>query len=377
MAGGTPQIGCDVRVLVVTPRFLPEVGGVERHVHQVARRHVAAGHHVTVLCTDRTGSLPPRHVVDGIAVRRVHAWPRRRDLFLAPGLWAAMAEGDWDVVHVQSFHTFVAPTAMLRARILRLPYVLTFHGGGHSSALRRRLRGTQLRLLGPFVRRASRLVATAQFEVPVYSEAFSVDVRKFVVVPNGVDPVPAGVTAVAAPDGAEVIASIGRLERYKGHHRALAAFAHLHRVRPRARLWIVGTGPEEEPLRREAIRLGVADAVTFRSVPIGEQDAMYALMSQTSLILCLSDFETHPMVALEALAAGRPLVVTATSGLDELARRGLARSVPLDSSAAVIAAAVAEALDSPVAPVGIGLPSWDDCADLLLQLYEEVTACAS
>ncbi len=369
--------GGQLCVLLVTPRFFPDVGGVERHVHEVARRLVTRGCDVTVLCTDRSGSMDAHIVVDGIRVRRVRAWPARRDLYAAPGIWAAMAERDWDVVHVQSFHTLVAPLAMLRARNRQIPFVLTFHGGGHSSRLRRRLRRVQQLALGPLIRRAARLVAVARFEVPLYATTFSVPAERFVVIPNGTDVLPAADDIAPPSHVAPVIASIGRLERYKGHDRALDAFPAVLRRQPGSTLWIVGTGPDDDRLRRRAADLGVADHVRFCSTRAGRPDEMFELMRQTSLIVCLSDFETHPLVALEAVAVGRPLLVTATSGLQELAEDGLARSIPLSSSIDEVAEAIMAALDDPLIAHDVNLPTWDDCARALRQLYVGVAACES
>jgi glycosyltransferase involved in cell wall biosynthesis/GT2 family glycosyltransferase len=361
-----------LRVLVVTPRFPPDIGGVERHVHEVTRRLAARGCDVTVLCTDRTRKLPPTETIDGVTVRRVAAWPRRRDLYFAPRIWTAMGEDAWDLVHVQSYHTLVAPLAMWRARRLGVPYVVTFHGGGHSSRLRRAVRGTQRRALAPLVRGAARLIAVARFEVPWYSAEFDVDPDRFALIPNGTEP-PAAV-ADRPPDGA-VVASIGRLERYKGHHRAVAAFAHVSRVRPDARLWIVGTGPAEAALRRQVADLGLGGCVVFRSTPIGDPEAMTSLLASTRAVVCLSDFETHPLAALEAIAARRPVLVTATSGLRELADEGLAHAVPADAGDTTIAAAIVALLDADPPPA-VDLSTWDDCATALLALYRDV-ACAS
>ena len=69
-----------------------------------------------------------------------------------------------DLVHIQSYHTLVAPLAMLAARRAKLPYLLTFHGGGHSSQLRNATRGSQLALLRPLLAHAERLVTLAHFE---------------------------------------------------------------------------------------------------------------------------------------------------------------------------------------------------------------------
>src|SRR5512147_2912812 len=124
-----------LRVLMVTPRYFPFMGGVENHVYEVARRLARLGVDITVLTTDTSGQLPADELVDGIKIKRVRAWPAQRDYYFAPGIYRFIRGGRWDIVHVQSYHTLVAPLAMFAARQARIPYVLTFHGGGHSSQL--------------------------------------------------------------------------------------------------------------------------------------------------------------------------------------------------------------------------------------------------
>ena len=91
-----------------------------------------------------------------------------------------------------------------------------------------------------------------------------------------------------------------------------------------------------------------------------------------NLVVLLSDYETHPIAVLEALALGCPALVTKTSGLSELCDLGLAKGIPLSSTADQIAKAVLEQLRNPLIPEKISFPSWDDCAKGLLHLYEEV-----
>jgi hypothetical protein len=68
-----------LRLLLVAPRFLPFMGGVELHVAEVARRLAAAGVVTTILTTDLTGELPPEESMDDVVVRRVRARPAQRD----------------------------------------------------------------------------------------------------------------------------------------------------------------------------------------------------------------------------------------------------------------------------------------------------------
>lgn len=360
-----------MRVLFVTPRFAPFVGGVEQHVAEVSRRLVARGCTVCVLTTDPSGKLAALETVDGVTIRRVRAWPRNRDYYFAPGVLRAIvgARTDWDIVHIQSYHTLVAPLAMLAARRAHVPYVLTFHGGGHSSRARQLMRRTQWMLLAPLIRGAARLVAVARFEIGVYGAVFRVPPERFEVISNGID-LPL-LDSLPTPSSA-LIASIGRLEQYKGHQRILAALPAILAARPDARLWIAGNGPYKQRLLEQAARLGVADRVEIRAIPADQRLRMAEEIGRVALVVLLSEYETQPLAILEAVALGRPVLVANTSGLTELAERGLAVAVPLDSGPDDLAAAVIRQLESPNVPPTTPLPTWDDCTDSLLRLYDQV-----
>lgn len=360
-----------LRVLMVTPRYFPLIGGVETHVDQVARRLVQSGASVTVLTTDPGGKLAAREERDGVTIERVRAWPAERDYYFAPGLLKVIARGTWDLMHCQSYHTLVAPLAMAAALRWRLPYVVTFHGGGHSSDLRNKIRGAQWALLRPLLARAARLVAVARFEIGLYGQRLRVPTERFALIPNGAD---LPVTAQPLPPltDAPLIASVGRLERYKGHHRAIAALPHVLQRYPGARLRIVGSGPYEPQLWQRAHELGVADQVEIRGIAPTDRQGMADVLTRASVVTLLSEYETHPIAAMEALAVGRPVVVADTSGLSELAARGLARSVPLAASSAQVSAAILEQLERPLVPPRLDLPTWDDCAAGLLALYRSI-----
>ncbi|MGN6662676.1 MAG: glycosyltransferase [Solirubrobacterales bacterium] len=364
--GGAP------RVLMVTPRSPLAQGGVERHVMEVSRRMAAAGVQVEVLCTDPQLKRATSETRDGVRIRTVRAWPRGRDWYFAPGLWREMGRGKWDLVHVQSYHTLVAPLAMLRALTLRLPYVVTFHGGGHSSELRNRARGAQMRLLRPLLRRAARLIAVARFEVDEYGAALGVPPERFALIPNGTDLSFSDADLAGAEPEAPTLASIGRLERYKGHHRVLEAFPLVLEHEPAARLLIVGKGPYEEELRRRAEALDLDGRVEITSVPSDDPKGMATLLGRVSLVVLMSEFETHPLVALEAAAARRRLLVADAGGLAEIAADGFGRGIPLDATPEQIAAAAVEELAKPLPQRSPSLASWDECAAALVDLYGSI-----
>jgi glycogen synthase len=366
-----------MRILYVTPRYFPLMGGVENHVYQVAGRLAQRGIDVTVLTTDLSGQLPAQERIDGVAVERTPAWPAHRDYYLAPQIYLSITRGGWDLVHVQSYHTLVAPLAMLAAWRATIPYVVTFHGGGHSSRLRRSLRSLQLQFLRPLLARAARLIAVARFEIGFFGERLRIPQERFALIPNGAD-LPQPVQAPVVDEN--LLVSIGRLERYKGHQRVIEALPTVLAQRPAARLWIAGRGPYEAELRRLARDLGVDDHVEIRAIPPDERETLAVELSKAALVLLLSEYETHPIAVLEALALGRPVLVADSSGLSELAEQGLATAIGLQSRPEQIGSAILDQLTHPYTPPSINLPTWDECAAKLLALYEDVlrrSQCAS
>lgn len=360
-----------LRVLFVTARYFPYMGGVENHVYEVTRRLVQADIDVTVLTTDPDRQLPSTEQLDGVKIQRVPAWPAKRDYYFAPGMYPLITKGNWDIVHCMSYHTLVAPLAMFAALRGKIPYVLTFHGGGHSSHMRNALRGVQFAMLRPLLARTERLVTVARFEATYFGKKLHLSKEHFVFIPNGSD---LAEVAQHTPTTSNetLIASVGRLERYKGHQRILAALPKILEQQPDARLWIAGVGPYELALRQMARKLGVADHVDIRAIPARDRQTMATELSRAALLTLLSEYETHPIAVLEALSLGCPVLVADTSGLHELAEQGLARAIPLSSTPEEVASAVLQQLQEPLTVPHVTLPTWDDCANGLLALYRNI-----
>jgi glycosyltransferase involved in cell wall biosynthesis len=360
--------GSPLRVLMVCTRYLPDLGGVETHTYEVARRLSAQDDFsVTVLATDRTRSLAPQEVIDGITVVRVPAWPRKRDFYLAPQIAAVIGWRDrWDLVHCQGIHNAVPVLAMFAARRAGIPYVVTFHTGGHSMRYRNAMRSTQWRLIGPLLRDAAALVGVSRFEVDTLSRQARLGEKPVKVIRNGgtLPPVPTGTEATPGR-----IVSSGRLERYKGHHRVIDALPYVIRSVPEAHVMLLGTGPYESELRDTACRLGVGDRVTITQVPPADRLAMATALAESSVVAALSDYEAHPVAVMEALSVGRPVVGYDTAGMHELIADGWVRGINPGESAANVACKLVEAMSAP-SLVGLpDLPTWDTCASQLAQVY--------
>jgi glycosyltransferase involved in cell wall biosynthesis len=356
-----------LRVLMVCPRYLPEVGGTEMHVHEVARRlSLRERFEITVLATDRSRRLPRQEVVEGISVLRVPAWPRKRDYYFAPGIAAVIRQRRWDLVHCQGIHNLVPWLAMISARRAGIPYLVTFHTGGHSSRLRNAMRTTQWRLAGPMLRNAVSLIAVSRSEAAALARHARLGDKRIIVIRNG-GALPSPRPGTVAVPGR--IISIGRLERYKGHHRVIEALPHVMLEIPEAHLLILGNGPYESKLYKLARHLGVSDRVRIKHIALADRQSMATSLAESSVVAVLSDYEAHPVSVMEALCVARPVVGYDIAGMSELFAAGWVRGVPHGAPAAALAQELVKAMSSPSPVDHAQLPSWDSCADQLALIY--------
>jgi glycosyltransferase involved in cell wall biosynthesis len=259
--------------------------------------------------------------------------------------------------------------AMLAATEAKIPYVVTFHTGGHSSGFRNSIRTMQWQLLRPLLADASRLIAVSRFEADYFRDLLHLPAKQFAVIPNGATLLDLK-QFPSSSSARTLIVSVGRLERYKGHQRLINALPKIREWRSDVRLLILGAGPYEAALRELAQKVGVAEYVEIRAVPASDRRAMAEILSQAALIALLSEYEAHPIAVMEALALRRPVLVADTSGLRELAEQGFVRAISLHSSPQEVAFAARQQIEEPIVhPAHLVLPTWDDCASQLQLIY--------
>jgi len=358
---------------MVTPRFFPETGGVEMYTYQVASRLINLGQFITILTSDRSRQLPKQEAIKDLQVERMPAWPRNRDYYFAPDIFSKVIQSDFDVLHVQSYHTLVPPIAMMAALSGKKPYVVSFHGGGPFLSVRDGKQFAQRIVPRPLLARAAKLIAVANFEIDVFSKALNLPREKFALIPNGADTPRRRNTIGPASRDETLIVSVGRLEKFKGFHRLIRALPFVLKQKPDVRLKIFGDGPYCQDLWSLAEELGVREKVAIRSIPPTERESLAAELSTAGLFVSFSEYETHPLTSLEAISLGCSALVADSPGLRELAEQGLAKVVSLDSADEQVAEAIVAQLNNPFAPKAIQLPSWDDCARSLLAVYRSVT----
>ena len=173
--------------------------------------------------------------------------------------------------------------------------------------------------------------------------ALGVQQGEATVVPCGVE-VPA---EVSAPPGVARLVSVGRLVEKKGFAVLVEAMAAVVREVPRARLDLVGDGPQRTMLERRVADLGLDGAVRFLGARPHEQvlDAIagadvFALACQVD---AEGDSDAMPVVLREAMARARPVVTTSVAGIPESVDAEVGWLVP-PRDAGALAAALVEAL---------------------------------
>jgi glycosyltransferase involved in cell wall biosynthesis len=165
------------------------------------------------------------------------------------------------------------------------------------------------------------------------------------VVGCGFDPEVFARPAAPATDGAPPLLAVGRLVRAKGFDQMLEAVALLRREGEPTRAVIVGDGPERDGLEALAARLGVQDLVTFAGA-VGH-DEIRRFYADARIVCVPSLAEGLPVVLMEAMAVGRPVVATRITGVPELVEDGVSGLLVTPGRPRELAAALRALLTDP------------------------------
>ncbi len=169
-------------------------------------------------------------------------------------------------------------------------------------------------------RRSAAVVCVSEAVCDYARQSIGLSAERLVVIPNSVDVAryqaasPLDPTRLGLAPGRQMILSVGRLHPQKGLDWLLENISRIFSQLPEHDLVIVGSGPEQGRLRRQAEQAGVASRVHF----LGWRPDVEQLMATASMFVLTSRWEGMPNVVLEAMAAGLPLVATQTHGVREL-----------------------------------------------------------
>ncbi|WP_024799478.1 glycosyltransferase family 4 protein [Nocardia sp. BMG51109] len=391
-----------MKILMVSWEYPPVVvGGLGRHVHHLATELAAAGHEVVVLArrpmgTDATTHPTATFIEDRVLVVAVaedppafdfgedmlawtlamgHAMVRAGIALSKPGI----AEG-WtpEVVHAHDW--LVAHPAIALAEHYDVPLVSTIHAteaGRHSGWVSGRV-NRQVHSVEWWLARDSDALITCSTSMQEEVERlYGPELMPVTVIRNGID-VGAWTFRERAPrSGPPRLLYVGRLEYEKGVQDAIAALPRIRRAYPGTTLTVAGVGTQFDWLQERARAHRVVRAVNF----IGRLDHADLLgwLHGADAIVLPSRYEPFGIVALEAAAAGTPLVTSTAGGLGELVIDGITGASFAPSDVNGLVEAVCAVLDDPATAQSRAYAAhallnadfaWDVVAAETIQVYQ-------
>lgn len=321
-----------VRVLFATTAF-PARDGDPRghHVFSLAKQIVSAGASVSVVAPAAPGCAMAENL-SGIDVTRFSYWPFRGTQLatgvsgIVPNLRAHPAlalqvlpltlrmaravgslVGGFDIIHAH----WVYPTGLVSLRAARsagVPLVVTAHGGDVNMAAK-----------VPGLRQLARRVANAADRVLAVSDDLAGKLIDIGVNPDCIEVVPLGVDVPRfSRDGVVTarprVVYVGSLIERKN----VAALIEALHVLPRGLVDadIVGDGPERGRLEELVSRLAVGEDVTFHGA-LAPSEA-HRIAGRADMLVLPSRSEGRPVVVMEAMAAGVPVIASDIPGTREL-----------------------------------------------------------
>ena len=356
-----------MRVVHITRRFAPMVGGIERYVQSVATGQAKLGHDVTVVTINRDvigdipGRLPSVEMIDGVRVVRMPGIGNRRfAIGFRPDLLVRELRRA-DVIHHHDLR-FMTGVVAASASMLRRPLLFHTHGLLFHTTWASSFKKLAVRLyFGPLLRLTrARIVASSEPDRDLLLALAPYLQTRTVTLENAT--VLAPLLGLARNPQPGLIVTPGRVARHKGLEDLVRALAELESTS--WRLEISGSEDREERRRLESIvtSLGLRNRVKFMGGYSDEEH--FEQLSRAALCVFPSEHEGFGLAMLEAMAAGVPLLardipshrsvlgaeladrlVTIGRPRDLALAIGDALSAPSDASAAVGARLRARATD--------------------------------
>jgi glycosyltransferase involved in cell wall biosynthesis len=294
------------------------MGGQECVALDLAKLQRAAGHRVRVLSLAEPpdGPMAERFRAVGAVTETV---PKRGPSFdptLALRVAQSLTKAGADIVHTHNPQALVygAPAATLAGK----RSVHTKHGVNPDSNRRMWLRRVASSMVDAYVAVTPTLARVAV-------ERHECDPTQLHVISNGIDtarfaPNPAARerlrSELGIPEGAWVLGTVGRLSPEKNQGLLIDAMAPI--LDPRRHLVIVGDGPDRGALLERARATLRPELIHFT----GARDDVEALLAGFDAFALTSESEGLPLVVLEAMAVGLPVVATAVGGVPDVIERG-------------------------------------------------------
>jgi alpha-1,3-mannosyltransferase len=305
-----------MRILHVTRQFFPAIGGIESVIWHLSHHLQACGHEVSVvtlnrLFEDRRCRLLPEEVVDDIVIQRMpFIGPRR--YAVAPTVLSYIE--DCDVVHLHSSDFFLDYLALTKW-LHKKPLILSTHGLFFHTTFAQALKQLYFRTVTRgALSRVSAVACVSQHDFELLSSI--VPTAKLQVIPNGIEYNKLSAFNVHYRDP-DLLISVGRLADNKRVDRLLRTFARVVKQRPTTKLVLIG--PDwglQSSLKALSTSLGIDKQVEFLGRVSDEDLLMY--LSQASVWLSASEYESFGVALLEAMASGCVPIVQPLAAFKQL-----------------------------------------------------------
>jgi glycosyltransferase involved in cell wall biosynthesis len=298
--------------------FRAPIGGLFRHVRDLARGQKAIGHQVGIVCDSTTGGDYATKLLEdlksecelGVARRPISRMPGLGDLAGAKAVMDIAKQWSPDVLHGHGAKGGVY--ARLAGYRLGIRSFYTPHGGSLHHPASKPMQiiydGTEkiLRRLG------TGLCFVCNYERDRFDRMIGLRGAAHLVAHNGLwddefNP------ASPLPDATDFL-FVGEMRDYKGVDILLQALAKL----PGATLTLVGDGPAMDEYKQLAANIGIAGHTRFMG-----RLPMYEAVKHGRIMVLPSRFESFPYVVLETAAASLPMITTAVGGIPEVVPHSL------------------------------------------------------
>jgi glycosyltransferase involved in cell wall biosynthesis len=323
-----------MRIFMLSWEYPPRViGGLARHAEGLSKALASLGHEVHVVTLDFPGA-PYEEAEAPLYVHRIavelpaptfHTWVLLFNHFFEKRVGQlAKRYGPPDIVHVHDWLT--ASAGVASKHLMRVPLVMTFHSteSSRSSSIRTPESAMVggLEWWGSY--EAAKVIAVSEWMKSEVVSQFKLPPGKVVEISNAVDTakfeksVDVAATRMKwkVQPGEKLITAVGRLTSQKGFDDLIRAFAVVQRSIPGAKLLVMGEGYLRGELEALANGEGVAARITFAGF-VSDDDLVDAIKS-SDMVAVPSRFEPFGIIALEAMAAGVPIVVSRVGGLAEI-----------------------------------------------------------
>jgi len=293
-----------------------DLGGAQTLLLDICKNTNQERFETEIACMHGSGVFAQEFEKSGIKVHSLsHAkWPPHYVLTF-PGL---LKDLDPDLIH---FHLFGSNLIAKPLAALLGKRALIVHDHCNDSG-----RGNPIMLVADALtnRVASRVIAVSESVRLFLLSREGLDPERVVTLSNGIDPEefkPATSVqkmmarqSLGLPEGSFVIGGVGRLVPQKNFALFLEVAARMKKLHSKCLFLIAGTGPLESELREQATLLGLDGNLRF----LGHVSERATLYHALDALLMTSDFEGTPMVLLEAMASGLPVVASAVDGVAEV-----------------------------------------------------------